>query len=111
MFFRKKISPYNVIDTVDFFDGEKTFTVNVRADAASLVVGMRKVYARLSTVTDDSTDEEKAEAARFFAAVIFGQEQADKLCAFYRDPLTVISACGKYFQDRLAGKITKAQKK
>lgn len=111
MLFRKRISPYNVTDTVDFFDGEKTLTLTVRADAAALVGGIKRTYEKLSTMTDDTDDKVKAEAARMFAAAIFGQEQGDKLCAFYRDPLAVIAACGEYFKRRLGKKITKAQKK
>ena len=111
MLFRKRISPYNVTDTVDFTDGEKTLTLTVKADAAALVVGIKKAHDVLVAVNDDSDEKTKAEAARAFACAMFGQEQGDKLCAFYRDPLTVIKVCGKYFENSLANKITKAQKK
>ena len=111
MIFRKRICPFDVIDNIEFFDGKNTLPVNVRADAASLVVNIKKAYDKLSGLTDESPEETKAETARMFARAIFGQEDGDKLCAFYRDPLVVISICGKYFKERLAAKITKAQKK
>ena len=58
------------------------------------------------------TDEQAKEAAEYFAAVIFGKEQAEKLTAFYADdPGCVISVCGQYFKNRLAGKIAAVQKK
>ena len=52
------------------------------------------------------------EIAEYFAAVIFGKEQAAQLMAFYADdPGCVITVCGRYFKERLAGKINKAQRK
>ena len=111
MVFKKRICPFDVIDNIEFFDGKNTLPVNVRADAASLVANIKKAYDKLSALTDESTEETKAETARMFAHAIFGQEDGDKVCEFYKDPLTVISVCGKYFKDRLAAKITKAQKK
>lgn len=111
MIFRKRICPFDVIDNIEFYDGTNTLPVNVRADAASLVVNIKKVYDKLSAVNDESTEETKAETARMFAHAIFGQDDGDKLCAFYKDPLTVISVCGKYFKERLADKITKVQKR
>ena len=51
-------------------------------------------------------------AAEFFAAVIFGKEQAEMLMAFYNDDAAcVINVCGQYFRERLANKINKMQKK
>ena len=111
MLFRNKINPYNVTDTVDFTDGEKNLHLTVKADADVLVVDIKKAYERLSAVTDDSDEKAKAEAARAFACAMFGKEQGDALCEFYRDQLVVISACGTYFKQRLGKKITKAQKK
>ena len=52
------------------------------------------------------------QTAQYFAAVIFGNEQAEKLLAFYaNDPVCVIDVCGKYFKERLADKIAAVQKK
>lgn len=110
-FFRKEINPFSVSDKAVFRNVDKTLTLFVRSDAASLVVGIKKAYDKLATMTDERTEEDKADAARMFAYSIFGKEQGDRLCEFYADPLAVITACGMYFKQRLAAKITKAQKK
>lgn len=109
--FRKAINPFSVTDKVSFKNMDKTMTLTVKADATALVVNIKKAYDKLSTVNDKSTDEQKMDAARMFAYSIFGQAQGDALCEFYEDPLTVITVCGMYFKQRLADKITKAQKK
>lgn len=111
MFRRNEINPYTVADKVTFRNVDKTLTLYVRGDAASFVVGLKKAQEKLGEVTDESTECERVNAARFFAGTMFGEEQGDKLVDFYGDPLTVISVCGIYFQKRLAKKITKAQKK
>ena len=111
MFRRNEINPYSVSDKVTFRNVDKTLTLYVRGDAASFVVGLKKAHEKLGEVTDESTECERVNAARFFARTMFGEEQGDKLVDFYGDPLTVISVCGIYFQKRLAKKITKAQKK
>ena len=114
-FFRKifgrEINPYSVTDKVTFRNVDKTLTLTVRADASSLVLGLKRANDKLSGMTDEMPDQEKAEAARLFASTIFGDEQGDSLCRFYVDPLAVINACGLYFRERLGKKITKAQKK
>ena len=109
--FRKEINPFSVSDKAVFRNVDKTLTLFVRADAASLVIGIKKAYDKLANVTDESTEEDKKEAAQTFAYSIFGKEQGDKLCEFYEDTLTVITVCGMYFKQQLAAKITKAQKK
>ena len=111
MFFRHEINPYSVSDKVTFRNVDKTMTLTVRGDASSIVLGLKRANDKLSSLTDDTPDQEKAEAARLFAATIFGQEQGDALCRFYEDPLAVVTACGLYFRERLSKKITKAQKR
>ena len=111
MFFRKEINPFPVSDKVTFRNVDKTLKLTVRADASSLVIGLKKANDKLSGMTDDTPEKERAEAARLFASTIFGQEQGDSLCRFYADPLAVINACGLYFKERLGKKITKAQKR
>ena len=78
-----------------------------------LVAGLSKAQEKLTELTKgDPTEEEMKAAAEYFAAVIFGKEQAKKIMEFYADdPGCVISVCGQYFKDRLAGKISKIQKK
>ena len=111
MFFRREINPYPVSDKVTFRNVDKTLKLTVRADASSLVIGLKKANDKLSGMTDDTPEKERAEAARLLAATIFGQEQGDALCRFYEDPLAVVTACGLYFRERLSKKITKAQKR
>lgn len=109
--FKMEISPYSVEDKVTFRNVDKTLTLYVRGDAASFVVGLKKAQDRLKEITDESDDCERVNVARFFAQTLFGEEQGDRLVDFYNEPLAVITVCGMYFQNRLAKKITKAQKK
>lgn len=112
MFFRKEINPYPVTDKVRFRNVDKTLDIIVRADASSIVLGLKKVNERLSSMTDETPEEERLSAALFFAETLFGKEQGKTFCEFYENnPLTIINACGMYFQERLSKKITKAQKK
>ena len=111
MFFRREINPYPVSDKVTFRNVGKTLTLTVRADASSLVVALKRANDKLTGMTDDTPDKERADAARALASAIFGQEQGDSLCRFYGDPVAVVAACGLYFKDRLSKLITKAQKR
>ncbi|MBO5968195.1 MAG: hypothetical protein J6S14_06825 [Clostridia bacterium] len=113
MLFRKsEINPYSVSDKVRFRNIDKVIELNVRADASILVVNLMKANKRISTLSETSPDDEQRESALMFAGAVFGQEQAEKLMQFYdEEPLAVINACGIYFRERLAKKITKAQKK
>ena len=109
--FNKEITPYSVEDKATFRNVDKTLTLYVRSDAASLVTGLKKAQEKLKEINDESDECEQVNCARFFAMTLFGEEQGDKLIDFYNDPLAVITVCGMYFQKRLAKKITKAQKK
>ena len=111
MFFKKVITPYSVEDKVTFKNVDKTITLYVRGDAASFVVGLKKAQEKLNEINDESDECQRVNAARFFARTLFGDEQGDKLVDFYNEPLAVITVCGMYFKNRLAKKITKAQKK
>ena len=111
MIFRKReVNPYPISDKAVFRNVDKTLTLFVRADPFTLVSNLRKANERCAKLTDESPDGEKLDAARALAAAIFGFAQADQLVEFYEDPLTVISACGRYFIF-LKPKIEKAQKK
>ena len=109
--FRKEINPYSVSDKVTFRNVDKTLTLYVRSDAASLVVGLKKSQEQLKQLTDHSDECHRVNAARFFAQSIFGEEQGDKLVDFYDEPLAVITVLGLYFEKQLSKKIAKAQKK
>ena len=112
MFFKREINPIQVSDKIRFRNIDRVFDAVVRSDASSLVIGLKRVNDRLSTMTDETTEAERLSAARFFADTLFGSEQGGAFCEFYNnDPLTIINACGMYFQKVLNKKITKAQKK
>ena len=110
MFFRHEINPFPVSDKVTFRNVDKTLTLTVRADASSLVIGLKHINDRMAGMTEDTPEQERIDVARLFAVTIFGKEQGDKLFDFYGEPLAVITACGIYFRERLGKKITKAQK-
>lgn len=100
-----------VHDTVRIRENNDSITLKVNGDAMRLVAGLNKAQAKLKELSDESTEEQIKEAAEYFAARIFGQEQARELMAFYaNDPGCVITVCGNYFRERLAGKISKVQK-
>lgn len=109
--FNKEISPYAVSDKVVFRNVDETLTLYVRSDAGSLVVGLKKAQEQLKTISDNNTEEERLAAAKAFACSVFGEEQAEKLAAFYKEPLAIISAVSIYFDRRLKKKIIEAQKK
>lgn len=111
IFGRKELSPYNVTDKVTFRNVDKTLVLYVRSSATALFVGLKQAQEKLRELTDESDECQRVNAARFFAEKVFGAEQADKLIDFYNDPLAVISVIGIYFEERLAKKITQAQKK
>lgn len=101
-----------VHDTIRIREGDESIQLTVNGDAMRIVAGLTKAQQKMTELTDDSTDEQVMECAEFFAAVIFGKEQAKRLLDFYaNDPGCVITVCGQYFKDRLAKKISAVQKK
>ena len=101
-----------VHDTVTIREGAEKLVLTVNGDSMRMVAGLAKAQKQMQELTEESTDAEVIECAKYFATVIFGKEQAEKLLQFYaNDPACVISVCGQYFKDRLAAKITAAQKK
>lgn len=114
MLFKKdyEMTLNRVHDNVVIREGDEKLKLTVNGDAMRIVAGLNKAQQKLKELADDATDEQTKEAAEYFAAVIFGKEQAAQIMAFYADdPGCVISVCGRYFKDRLAGKITQIQKK
>ena len=110
MFFRQSdITLNRVHDTICVREGDERLTLKVDGDAMRMTAGLNAAAERIK---GSNTDEEMREATLFFAGVIFGDEQAQKLMAFYLDDSTcVINICARYFSRRLAKKIEKAQKK
>ncbi len=101
-----------VHDTVTIREGDERITLTVNGDAMRMVAGLNKAQLKMKELSDNSTDEQVKEVSEYFAAVIFGKEQAAQLMAFYADdPGCVITVCGQYFKARLAGKISAVQRK
>lgn len=101
-----------VHDSIVIKEGAERLVLTVDGDSMRMVAGLNKAQQKMKSVNDDTPDEEVLECADYFASVIFGKEQAAKLMEFYNnDPGCVINVCGKYFRERLAGKIAKVQKK
>ena len=109
---RYEMTLNRVHDTVVIREGEEKLTLTVNGDAMRIVAGLNRANEKLNKINESTPDADVIAAAEYFAAVIFGKEQAAKLMAFYADdPGCVITVCGRYFKERLAGKITKVQKK
>lgn len=107
-----RISLNRIHDTVRITEGAEDLTLKVEADPMRMVAGLNAAQERLKTLTEASTADEQQTEALFFAGVIFGKDQAQKMLDFYRgDPACVINVCGQYFSKRLARLISKAQKK
>lgn len=101
-----------VHDVITIREGDERLKLTVNGDAMRIVAGLNRAQAKMKELDETSPDEAVIEAAEYFATVLFGKEQAGRLMAFYaNDPGCVITVCGKYFRERLAEKITKAQKK
>ena len=114
MLFKKnyEMTLNRVHDTVLIKEGDETLKLSVNGDSMRMVAGLNKAQKMMLELKDDAKDEDVMKVAEYFASVIFGKEQADKLIDFYaNDPGCVITACGQYFKDRLAGKIAQVQKK
>lgn len=107
-----KISLNRIHDRVRITEGDERLDLRVDADPMRLVAGLNEAQRRLKTITDESTAEENRDAAKYFAGVIFGAEQAAQLMEFYHDDAgCVINVCGRYFSDRLSKLIERAQKR
>ena len=101
-----------VHDRVRIVEGDERLELRVDADAMRMVAGLNEAQRRLKTITDESTEDERNSIAQYFAGVIFGAEQAPQLMEFYRnDAACVINVCGRYFSERLAKLIEKAQRR
>ena len=112
MFRKNTLTLGRVYDTIKITEGGEKLTLHVNSDPARIVVGLAQAQKRLVTINEETTEEERGEIARFFASVIFGDEQTQKLFDFYYgEAACVIAVCGQYFAKRLSKLISKAQKK
>lgn len=112
MFGNKDLSLGRVYDTVTIREGGSKLKLHVNNDPNRIVLGLNEAQKRLKSIDENTPAEERTEIAKFFAGCIFGDDQAQELLDFYYgDAMCVVSICGKYFSERLAKKITEAQKK
>lgn len=106
------LSLNRVHDRVRIVEGGEQLDLRVDADPMRMVAGLNEAQRRLRELTEESTEDDKGNAALYFAGVMFGEEQARTLMDFYHnDPACVINVCGRYFSARLAKLIEKAQRK
>lgn len=109
---KNEISLNRVHDTVTFRESDETLKLTVYSDPMRITSGLMHIQRKMQNLTDDSPEEEQNAMAEELAAVIFGNEQAEKLMAFYHhDAPGVMNVCLQYFKQRLAGLIVRAQKK
>ena len=111
-FFRRGyvLTTNRVRDKIKVRENGAMLALTVNEEAGRLVYGLNKAQAKLSEASKDPAKAQ--ETAEYFAGVIFGQEQAAKLMAFYdNDPYCVIEVCGTYFRERLGAMITRTQKR
>lgn len=114
LFRRNEITLNRIHHTVTINENGEKMKLTISADPMRLVAGLSKAQKKLTDTVNSGnpTDESIKEAAEYFAAVLFGKEQTDRLFEFYAgDSACVINICGQVFKDQLAAKITKAQKK
>lgn len=114
-FRRNEISLNRVHHTVIINENGEKLKLVVNADPMRLVAGINKASDKLKDLLKDGeepTSDEMKDAAEYFAAVMFGKEQTEKLFEFYAgDAACVVNICGQIFKEQLTDKITKAQKK
>lgn len=112
MFRRYEITLNRVHDTVVIREGEDKLTLYVDVDPMRITAGLVQAQQNLQKWNEKTQAKQQREYALFFAGVIFGQEQAQELLAFYHNNAgCVVNVCGQYFSNRLRGLIEKAQKK
>ena len=112
MFSKNTLSLGRVYDKITIREGAERLTLHVNADPNRIVVGLAQAQKQLVTISDETPAEERERIALFFAGVIFGEEQAQRLLDYYYgESACVVAICGQYFSKRLSKLITKAQKR
>ena len=112
MFKTYELSLNRVHDSIVIKEGGERLKLTVNGDAMRMVAGLNTAQKKMLELDDNAPDEEVKSIAEYFAAVIFGQDQAKTLMDFYAgDPACVINVCGRYFRERLANRIADVQKK
>ena len=106
-----KLTMNRVHERVTIKEGNEKLNLTVDGDPMRMVAGLSQTQKMLKAINGESTEQDTKNAALFFAQVLFGQEQSQKLMEFYMgDAGCVIGICGKVFQ-QISGQITKLQKR
>ena len=111
MFGRYSLSLGRIYDKIRIKEGNEVLDLYVDSDPNRMVAGLDQAQRQLQNINESTTEEEQKNIALYFAGVIFGAEQANKLLDYYHgNGACVVGICGKYFSNRLGKIITKAQK-
>ena len=114
MFGRKYTVTLNrVYDRITIAEGGDRLDLHVDSEPGRIVAALATANKSITALVESkSTDEtERRNAALAFAGAIFGTEQAKQILDFYHgDPTCVLNICSKYFNERLAHMIEKAQR-
>ncbi len=103
-----KMTMNHVHDRVKFSEGYDSLTLLVDEEPDRMVTGLIEAEKLMKAI---ETEEDAEKAGHFFASVLFGEAQAEKLFEFYHgNAACVLEVCCRYFADRLNKLITKAQK-
>lgn len=109
-----RMSLNRVHDTVQIKEGAERLILKVDADPMRLTAGLVQAGQMMKKwgAAEKVTAKQQKEYALYFAGVIFGQEQAQKLLDFYHgNPGCVVNVCGQYFDRRLRKLVERAQKR
>ena len=107
-----KLTLNRVHERVVIKEGGEKLILTVDGEPMRMVAGLSQAQKLLKALTKDSTEEETKGAALYFAQVLFGKDQAEKLMAFYiEDAGCVINICAQAFEKKIGKQITRLQKK
>lgn len=109
-----KISMNRVHDHVRIVEGASHLDLMVDADPRSIMIKLKAAQDALQAVSQATDDHAPGvqQAAKAYAAAIFGPSQAEKMLDFYAGSgSAVISLCTKYLSTRLMKLVKAAQRK
>lgn len=107
-----RISLHRVHDRIKIVEGSDSIVLLIDADPNTMVLQMQSAHEKMQQALLTGDVEEQKISGMMFADTMFGKEQAGKLLEMYGGDVTcVVNVCLKYFQERLAKLIAKAQKK
>ena len=106
--FKRFFTLNRVRDSVTFREGKEEINLYVDSDAESLVSRLQKAQELLLKIDDQSSIEDRKNAAETLANAVFGHEQTKRIFDFYHgDANCVVTICGMYVSDKKHGLIPK----